>query len=153
MGREKDLGSIEEGKLADMVILNSDPLADIQNASDIHMVIKNGKAFRPSDIIKKTATEIVQQQVNAYNARDLEAFIATYSPNIKIYTFPDTLRSSGHAEMRKSYGEFFQKTPSLHCEIVNRMVQGNFVIDHERVSACQTAESYKPLPFMKCVTA
>ena len=134
MGREKELGSIEEGKLADMVILNSDPLADIQNTSDIHLVVKNGKAFQPNEIIKKTPRDIVQQQVNAYNARDLEAFIATYSPDIKLYTFPDKLESSGHAEMRKTYGDLFKRVPKLHCEIVNRIVQGNFVIDHERVS-------------------
>jgi len=134
MGREKDLGSIEEGKLADMVVLNSDPLANIQNTSDIHLVVKNGKAFQTSDIIKKTPQDVVQQQVNAYNARDLEAFIATYGPDIKIYNHPDKLGSSGHDAMRKTYGDMFKNTPKLHCEIVNRIVQGNFVIDHERVT-------------------
>jgi hypothetical protein len=134
MARDKDLGSVEEGKLADMVILNSDPLINIQNASDIHLVVKNGKAFRANEIIKKTPQDIVQQQVNAYNARDLEAFIATYSPNIKLYTYPDKLNSTGHEEMRKTYGEMFKRVPKLHCEIINRIVQGNFVIDHERVS-------------------
>lgn len=134
MGREKDLGSIEEGKLADMVVLNSDPLVNIQNTSDIHLVVKNGKAFQTNEIIKKTPRDIVQQQVNAYNARDLEAFIATYGPDIKLYTYPDKLASTGHEEMRKTYGPMFKNTPKLHCEIVNRIVQGNFVIDHERVS-------------------
>ncbi|MDQ4123894.1 MAG: amidohydrolase family protein [Acidobacteriota bacterium] len=134
MGREKDLGIIEEGKLADLVILNSDPLANIQNTSDIHLVVKNGKAFQPNEVIKKTPQDIVQQQVNAYNARDLEAFVATYSPNIKLYTHPDTLRGSGHEEMRKQYGDLFKRIPKLHCEIVNRIVMGNFVIDQERVT-------------------
>lgn len=134
MGREKDLGTIEEGKLADLVILNSNPLASIENASDIHAVVKNGKVFKPAELIKKTPQDIVQQQVNAYNARDLEAFIATYSPDIKIYIHPDTLRGSGHGEMRKIYGELFKNVPKLHCEIVNRIVMGNFVIDQERVT-------------------
>jgi hypothetical protein len=134
MGLEKDLGTIEEGKLADMVILNSDPLNNIQNISNIHLVIKNGKAFQPNDIIRKTPPDIVQQQVNAYNARDLEAFIATYSPDIKLYTYPDKLENTGHEEMRKTYGELFKRVPKLHCEIVNRIAQGNFVIDHERVT-------------------
>ena len=134
MGLEKDLGTIEEGKLADMVILNSDPLNNIQNISNIHLVIKNGKAFQPNDIIRKTPPDIVQQQVNAYNARDLEAFIATYSPDIKLYTYPDKLENTGHEEMRKTYGELFKRAPKLHCEIINRIAQGNFVIDHERVT-------------------
>lgn len=42
LGKEDQLGTIEEGKLADMVLLNADPLQDINNAKDIHMVIKNG---------------------------------------------------------------------------------------------------------------
>lgn len=42
LGKEDQLGTIEEGKLADMVLLNTDPSEDINNAKDIHMVIKNG---------------------------------------------------------------------------------------------------------------
>lgn len=43
LGREQDLGSIEEGKLADAVLLNADPTADIDNAKDIAAVMKNGE--------------------------------------------------------------------------------------------------------------
>jgi len=43
MGRERDMGSIEIGKLADMVLLTADPLADISNAAMIDTVIKGGR--------------------------------------------------------------------------------------------------------------
>ncbi|MBX2805171.1 MAG: amidohydrolase family protein [Hyphomicrobiales bacterium] len=42
LGREDELGTIEEGKLADVVLLNADPSEDIANAKSIDLVIKNG---------------------------------------------------------------------------------------------------------------
>ena len=45
LGKEDLLGSVEEGKLADMVLLNADPLEDINNAKKIHLVIKNGNVI------------------------------------------------------------------------------------------------------------
>jgi imidazolonepropionase-like amidohydrolase len=43
LGREKDMGSIEAGKLADAVLLNADPTVTIENAKAIALVIKDGE--------------------------------------------------------------------------------------------------------------
>lgn len=45
IGYEKDLGSIEVGKLADLLVLRKDPLADIHNTASIHFVMKDGELF------------------------------------------------------------------------------------------------------------
>jgi len=50
MNRDKDLGTIETGKLADLVLLDADPLADIGNTRKINAVIANGKLFRRGDV-------------------------------------------------------------------------------------------------------
>jgi imidazolonepropionase-like amidohydrolase len=52
MGLEKDLGTLERGKLADLVILNADPLGKVDNLSDIYRVVKGGKVFDPGELLK-----------------------------------------------------------------------------------------------------
>jgi len=52
IGREKDLGSVERGKLADLLILDADPLADIRNIGRIHRIVKGGVFYEQSDLLK-----------------------------------------------------------------------------------------------------
>jgi len=45
LGLDKTLGTIEPGKIADLVLLDADPLADIRNTQKINAVISNGRLF------------------------------------------------------------------------------------------------------------
>ena len=54
LGRD-DIGTLAPGMLADMVVLDADPLADIANAARIHRVIKGGVAADPEAILAALA--------------------------------------------------------------------------------------------------
>jgi hypothetical protein len=76
---------------------------------------------------------VVQRQLDAYNARDVDALLATYAPDARQYEHPATLLASGHEPMRERFAQRFQE-PDLHARLLQRVVMGNLVIDHEVVT-------------------
>lgn len=56
------LGRIEEGALADLIILNSDPVLNISNTKDIESIIKGGKVYSPSQLIGAVPNDEVNQK-------------------------------------------------------------------------------------------
>jgi imidazolonepropionase-like amidohydrolase len=52
MGKEKEIGTIAAGKLADLVLLEGDPLAGVDNLSRVWRVIKDGQVYDPDELIR-----------------------------------------------------------------------------------------------------
>lgn len=86
------------------------------------------------------ALHLAEEQLIAYNNRDIEAFLKPYSEDVKVYGYPNTLLYEGKAKMRAAYTDWFKNTTDLHCKLVSRMVLGNTVIDQEEV----TVDKNKP---------
>jgi hypothetical protein len=80
-----------------------------------------------------SAEVVVQRQLDAYNAKNLEAWLAAYSEDAKQYELPGKILASGHAEIRARSAPRFLE-PNLHARLLSRTVLGNVVIDHEDVS-------------------
>lgn len=106
MGRN-DLGSIERGKLADIVLLKENPLDDIAAIASVQTTIKDGRVYEAAQIVRESPAQIVQRQVNMFNHHDA-----------------GVLGDAG----------LFAKNPDVRAEILSRRVDGGTVIDTMRVS-------------------
>lgn len=132
MGRS-DLGRIEPGMQADLAVVRGNPLDNLQNAFEVDAVMRRGQLFSATSLLPPTPTDPVQQQLNAYNARDLEGFLDAYADSVKIYRYPNKLGTTGVEAMRETYAGLFDRAPNLFAHVTQRMVQGAIVIDEERV--------------------
>lgn len=76
---------------------------------------------------------VIQRQLDAYNARDIEAWLATYAPEAEQYSLHGERLARGHAEMRTRMAARFLE-PALHARLLNRTVMSNAVVDLELVT-------------------
>ncbi|RXK56995.1 steroid delta-isomerase [Oleiharenicola lentus] len=76
---------------------------------------------------------IIQRQLDAYNARELETLLQIYADEAELYEFPATLLARGTAALRERFATRFRE-PNLHAALLHRIVAGDTVIDHERVT-------------------
>jgi hypothetical protein len=82
-----------------------------------------------------TAADVVTRQVDAYNAADLDGFLACYAPSVVIRSGEGVVLNDGLDAMRATYAGWFGSLPGLHAEIVNRIERGSWVVDEEHVTA------------------
>ena len=83
--------------------------------------------------MKTEIESLVQRQLDAYNARDIEALMATYADDGQQFEYPAKQLASGTAAIRERFVARF-KEQNLHAVLLNRIVMGNVVIDHERIT-------------------
>ena len=88
---------------------------------------------------------VVQRQVDAYNARDLEGFLACYSPDIHISTRGREDGYSGLTRLRERYQGLFERSPDLHATIVSRLELGEWVVDEETLVGHDGSDSFRAI--------
>jgi len=81
----------------------------------------------------KTPLSVVQEQLDAYNAKDIEALLNTYAPDAEHYTLHGELLAKGHEQFRERFLARFAE-PNLHARLVSRIVVGNVVTDAEVIT-------------------
>ena len=75
----------------------------------------------------------VSRQLDAYNARDIDAFMAWWAEDCEYYQFPSHLLARGADAIRQRHVERF-KEPNLHGRLTERIAVGNVVVDREVVT-------------------
>lgn len=81
-----------------------------------------------------SAVDIVQKQLDAYNAQDLDAFCACFAADGVIADLNGAVTQTGIDEIRERYAAMFALHPENQARVVHRMAVGDVVIDHEQVS-------------------
>ncbi|HEX4951593.1 MAG TPA: nuclear transport factor 2 family protein [Blastocatellia bacterium] len=82
----------------------------------------------------KAPADVAQALVDAFNTRDVEGILKTYHPNSIARRLPSgDVILSGHADIRKKFETTFQRNANIKVEVVQRIVDGAFVIDKEKI--------------------
>ena len=78
---------------------------------------------------------VIQAQLDAYNRHDAEAFAATYAADAEIVELATgAILAKGTAAIHALYGARFQANPRLHADVLQRVLQGPFIVDQERIT-------------------
>ncbi|HEY8572022.1 amidohydrolase family protein [Phenylobacterium sp.] len=137
-----DIGLVAAGYRADLLVLNADPTRNVSALARFAQVWSRGVSHGAASLIPESPEALVQRQLEAYNAHDLEAFAATYAEDIEIFDLPGAAAGrTGKAALRETYGPLFQRLPQLRCEAAHRVVEGPFVIDQE---VCRPTPQARP---------
>jgi hypothetical protein len=76
---------------------------------------------------------VVQGQLDAYNAQDLETFVTFFDEEITISDLNAAPNLTGLDAYRLRHEGLFAQFPENRAELLSRIVVGDTVIDHERV--------------------
>lgn len=76
---------------------------------------------------------VVQAQLDAYNAKDVQALLLTYAPDAEQFTLHGELLAKGHEQLRERFLARFLEL-DLHAKLLSRIVVGNIVTDAELIT-------------------
>ena len=90
--------------------------------------------------------DVAEAQLEAYNAQDLDAFCAYYADDAALADFNGAVFAEGIDAIRERHAKLFADFPQNTATVVNRIVVGSNVIDHEKVSRAPGGESFEVAP-------
>jgi uncharacterized protein (TIGR02246 family) len=89
------------------------------------------------------AAVLIQRQLDAYNAQDLDAYVACYAPDVVVAGLNGPVTETGREALRARYAKAFAIYPQNKARLINRIAVGNTVVDHEDVSRGPGKEQFE----------
>ena len=89
------------------------------------------------------AATLIQRQLDAYNAQDLDAYVACYASDVVVAGLNGPVTETGREALRVRYAKAFATYPENKARLINRIAVGNTVIDHEDVSRGPGKEQFE----------
>jgi hypothetical protein len=80
------------------------------------------------------ATDVVDAQIEAFRAKDVERFLSYYADDVSVVLFDGTPMFKDKEVMREQYGKLFADSPDLRVTIANRATAGEFVAYEEHLA-------------------
>ena len=90
-----------------------------------------------------TPTQLVQKQLDAYNAQDVAALAACYAPDCQIVSPDGAVTEKSREDVAARYTKAFAQFPQNHANLTNRIAVGNSVVDHEHVVRAPGGEEFE----------
>lgn len=86
---------------------------------------------------------IVQGQLDAYNAQDLDAHVSFFADDMTIANLREEPNLRGVAAYRERMGGVFAQYPQNKVELLGRTKIGNKILDHEKVMRAPDVEPFE----------
>jgi hypothetical protein len=80
-----------------------------------------------------TPEQVVQRQLDCYNAKDLDGLLAIYAHDVEHYDLRGNLLAKGRDQLRERFTIRFAE-PDLHAKLVQRIVMNDIVTDYEIIT-------------------
>ncbi len=77
---------------------------------------------------------VVQRNIDAYNAHDVAAYVATFTPAATFAQLGGRTLLDSREAMQGFYTQFFAARPTVQCTVKQRAVLGPFVVDLQQIS-------------------
>jgi uncharacterized protein (TIGR02246 family) len=82
------------------------------------------------------ATDVVDAQIEAYRAKDVERFLSHYADDASVVLFDGTPMFADKQAIREQYGRLFAGSPDLHLTVASRMTAGTSWSTRNTCQAC-----------------